>query len=228
MLRHQAISRLEGFSDCVFGFALTLLVVQLETPMTEAALRNVAGSFLPFALTFAMVAWIWYLHNQFFRRYGLQDAWTAFLNCTLLFVVLFYVFPLKSLTLALVGRATMDPATVPPLTEMGGPIVMAIYSSGVVLVFGTFVLLHLHARRQQESLGLSAEERLTLHFGLRGHLISTSLGVASLILVWLTPSNPGWGGIIYGLMGPLHGWNGYRGGRAKTALSNRAPEHPGT
>ena len=53
-----------------------------------------------------MVSWIWHQHNLFFRRYGLQDAWTTFLNCVLLFVVLFYVFPLKFLTLTLVGRLT--------------------------------------------------------------------------------------------------------------------------
>lgn len=222
MARERPISRLEGFSDAVFGFALTLLVVNLETPMTEAALRNTAGSFLPFLLTFAMVAWIWYLHNQFFRRFGLQDAWTTFLNCALLFVVLFYVFPLKSLTLALVGRATMDPATIPPLSEMGSPLVMAIYSSGIVLVFGTFVLLHLNARRQQEALELSEEEQLNLRFGLRGHIISTALGVVSLLLVWLLPSSPAWAGMVYGLMGPLHAWNGYQGGKAKATL---APEH---
>lgn len=215
MIRHREVSRLEGFSDAVFGFALTLLVVDLETPMSLAALRNTAGSFVPFALTFAMVAWIWYLHNQFFRRYGLQDAYTVFLNCTLLFVVLFYVFPLKSLTLALVGYWTMDRTTIPAMAEMGHPLVMTIYSAGVILVFGTFLLLHLHAWRKRGELGLDPIEVVTLRFGARGHMISTGLGVVSLILVWLIPHQTAYAGMIYGLMGPLHGWNGYKAGRAK-------------
>lgn len=225
MIRHREVSRLEGFSDAVFGFALTLLVVDLDTPMNLAALRNTAGSFVPFALTFAMVAWIWYLHNQFFRRYGLQDAYTVFLNCTLLFVVLFYVFPLKSLTLALVGQVTMDRATIPDIREMGHPLVMIMYSFGVILVFGTFLLLHLHAWRKRDELGLDQQELLTLRYGARGHMISTGLGVVSLILVWLIPQQTAYAGMIYGLMGPLHGWNGYKGARAKAALA--APiEHP--
>lgn len=233
MIRHREVSRLEGFSDAVFGFALTLLVVQLETPMNQAELRNTAGSFVPFALTFAMVAWIWYLHNQFFRRYGLQDAYTAFLNSALLFVVLFYVFPLKSLTLALIGPLTMDRAMLPNIDEMGQALVMVMYSSGVVMVFGAFLLLHLHAWRKRVELGLDASELLALRFGARGHMISTGLGIVSLILVALMPRQTAFAGLIYGLMGPLHGWNGYSGGRAKAQLSapvehlrEHPPEHP--
>lgn len=236
MIRSREVSRLEGFSDSVFGFALTLLVVQLDTPMNLAALRNTAGSFVPFALTFAMVAWIWYLHNQFFRRYGLQDAYTVFLNCTLLFVVLFYVFPLKSLTLALVGPLTMDRTTIPDIREMGHPLVMAVYSFGVILVFGTFLLLHLQAWRKRHELGLDQTELVALRYGARGHMISTGLGVVSLMLVWLIPHQTAYAGMLYGLMGPLHGWNGYSAGRAKAALAaapgtpHRAPgtstEHP--
>lgn len=225
MIRYREVSRLEGFSDAVFGFALTLLVVQLETPMNQADLRNTAGSFVPFALTFAMVAWIWYLHNQFFRRYGLQDAYTAFVNSALLFVVLFYVFPLKSLTLALVGPLTMDQSTIPNINEMGQVLVMTMYSSGVVMVFGAFLLLHLHAWRKRLELGLDASELIALRYGTRGHIISTALGVVSLILVALMPQQTAFAGILYGLMGPLHGWNGYQAGRAKAALA-AAPSTP--
>ncbi len=223
MIRHREVSRLEGFSDAVFGFALTLLVVNLDTPMTQAELRNTAGSFVPFALTFAMVAWIWYLHNQFFRRYDLQDAYTAFVNSALLFVVLFYVFPLKSLTLALVGPLTsMDPRMLPDIDEMGPALVMTMYSSGVVLVFGAFLLLHRHAWHKRVQLDLDASELVALRFGARGHIISVSLGIVSLILVALMPRQTAFAGLVYGLMGPLHGWNGYSAGRAKAALVEHA------
>src|SRR5688572_8254675 len=96
-IRHREASRLEGFSDAVFGFALTLLVVSLETPETVGDLKALMRDMVPFALTFSMVCWIWYEHNIFFRRYGLQDALTVFINCVLLFVVLYYVYPLKFL-----------------------------------------------------------------------------------------------------------------------------------
>ena len=220
-VRNRDVSRLEGFSDAVFGFALTLLVVSLETPTNLAELRNMVGSFLPFALTFAMVSWIWYQHNLFFRRYGMQDAWTAFLNCVLLFVVLFYVFPLKFLTLTLVGRVFMDADAVPSLANLNGPMVMTIYSTGVLVIFTLFVLLHIHAWKRRHELELTPVEEVVLQFSKRAHMLSGGLAVASLLLIWLAPQQSFWAGIVYTLMGPLHAWNGFRGGAAQARIKER-------
>ena len=147
-MRHREVSRLEGFSDAVFGFALTLLVVTLEVPNDFAQLRTQMAGFVPFALMFAMVCWIWYEHNVFFRRYGLQGPWTAFLNCVLLFVVLFYVYPLKFLTISLVGRM-FGVVDAPRIANSDWPVLMLLYSSGVLVIFTVFVLLHWHAWRQR-------------------------------------------------------------------------------
>ena len=223
MIRHREVSRLEGFSDAVFGFALTLLVVNLETPRTAEGLKNLIGGFLPFALTFAMVAWIWYQHNLFFRRYALQDAWTVFLNSALLFVVLFYVYPLKFLTLALVGPLTwMTPEQYPIIRDIGAPMVMALYSGGVLVIFSIFALLHVHARSKRHELELTPHDEVVLKYSLRSHLISLGLAVVSLILVAAMPSMTAFAGIVYALMGPLHGWNGHMGGKAQAALATNA------
>ena len=50
---------------------------------------------MPFAATFALVCWIWFEHYAFFRKFDAEDALTIFLNCVLLFLVLFFVYPLK-------------------------------------------------------------------------------------------------------------------------------------
>jgi uncharacterized membrane protein len=220
-VRHRDVSRLEGFSDAVFGFALTLLVVTLETPKDLRELRILIGSFLPFGLTFAMVSWIWYQHNIFFRRYDMQDAWTAFLNCILLFVVLFYVFPMKFLTLTLVGWWTMGRDQVPGFDNLEGPTVMTLYSTGVVIIFGVFMMLHAHAWNRRHALQLSPLDEVVLRFSRRAHMLSAGLGVVSLLLVWLMPTQTAWAGIIYALMGPLHAWNGYQGGQAQARIQER-------
>jgi len=215
-MRHREVSRLEGFSDAVFGFALTLLVVSLETPRDFAHLRAQMAGFVPFALMFAMVCWIWYEHNVFFRRYGLQGPWTVFLNCVLLFVVLFYVYPLKFLTIALVGRM-LGVVDAPDIANSDWPVLMVLYSSGVLVIFTVFLLLHWHAWRQRHVLDLDERERLQLQFGARSHGLSAGIAAVSLVLVAL-PIPSAWSGLIYCLMGPAHGWNGYRAGRAQERL----------
>ena len=212
---HQ-VSRLEGFSDAVFGFALTLLVVSLETPKSSDQLYEQMLGFIPFALMFAMVCWIWYEHNVFFRRYGLQDPWTVFLNCVLLFVVLFYVYPLRFLTLQLAGEFR----GLKNMQGMDGRLVMLLYSAGVVLIFGVFVALHRHAWKKRADLDLDAMELLTLRFSTRAHLISMMFGVVSIAIVLINKRWAGIAGMIYALMGPLHAWNGFTGARAHERLTH--------
>lgn len=218
-IRHREASRLEGFSDAVFGFALTLLVVSLETPRTFEDLKALLFQFVPFALTFAMVCWIWYEHNIFFRRYGLQDALTVFINCVLLFVVLFYVYPLKFLTSTLIGQL-MHQIDAPRIaSESDSQLLMLLYSLGVLLIFSTFIALYRHAWRQRAALALDPAEQLQLWYRMRSHGISAGLAVVSLTMIWLMPHEVMWAGLIYSLMGPLHAWNGYKAGKAHAALA---------
>jgi uncharacterized membrane protein len=215
--RNHGVTRLEGFSDAVFGFALTLLVVMLEVPENSDELRRLINGMLPFALTFAMVCWIWYEHNVFFRRYGLQDPWTVFLNCVLLFVVLFYVYPLKFLTFALTGQF----AGLATMRSADWRLLMLVYSGGVLAIFVTFILMHRHAWRRRVALGLDEGDLIALRFSTRAHVISASLAIVSLILAFSHAGLAAPAGMLYMLMGPLHAWNGYQSGKALSAYATR-------
>jgi uncharacterized membrane protein len=94
-LHGQQMNRIEAVSDVVFGFALTFLVVSLQAPRTYSDLVNTMRGFPAFALTFGLLMAVWVRHYYFFRYYGLDDPPTIVLNTLLLFVVLFYVYPLK-------------------------------------------------------------------------------------------------------------------------------------
>jgi uncharacterized membrane protein len=223
-LQRHEVTRLEGFSDAVFGFALTLLVVSLDVPNNVDELLMDMQGLVGFALTFAMVCWIWYEHNVFFRSYGLQDQWTVFLNCVLLFVVLFYVYPLKFLTAALMRQVGIGPADGPSFhgsSANDGAALMVLYSSGIVVLFFVFVMLYRHAWQKRASLDLSEKEELSLKYGQRAHLISMSLGIVSLAMVIVNGNLAPVAGMIYGLMGPLHAWNGYQAGKAHSDFDKR-------
>src|SRR5260370_31595856 len=104
--RSHEVSRTEGLSDAVFGFAITLLVVSLEVPRTYGELMQTIRGFGAFAISFTLLFIVWYNQYKFFRRYGLHDNLTVCLNAVLLFVVLFYVYPLKFLFTFLISLST--------------------------------------------------------------------------------------------------------------------------
>src|ERR1041384_1409642 len=89
------VSRIEALSDGVIAFAITLLVVSLEVPRTFDELLVTMRGFLAFAITFGMLFHVWFVQYHFFRRYGLNDNFVIWMTALLLFVVLFYVYPLK-------------------------------------------------------------------------------------------------------------------------------------
>lgn len=206
--RVTEVSRIEGFSDAVFGFALTLLVVALEVPRSYRQLADAMDGFVGFAACFAILYWIWYEHFLFFRRYGLADGLTILLNGLLLFVVLFYVYPLKFMFSFLSGQ-TLGLGHVgvgePALRVGDVRSLMLIYGGGFVAIFLLFALLHLNAYRRRESLALDEREVYDTRSALGAHTLSVGIGVLAIILASVLP---GWlsgaSGFAYGLLGPAH------------------------
>lgn len=221
-IRGREISRLEALSDGVFAFAATLLVVSLEVPDTYQDLVRDLSGFGAFAISFAALMLIWVAHNGFFRRYGLADAATTFLNCALLLVVLFYVYPLKFVTRGIVqivfGIDTGSSLRITP-QELGQ--LFALYGAGFIAIFVCFALMYRHAWRIRERLGLSAAEAHDAAMWWRHYLLMAIVGVVSVIMalsgIGLGVGAPGW---IYVFIGPLawaHGsWS-----------ERRAPDQPG-
>src|SRR5438094_8721957 len=80
-LRGREVTRLESFSDAVFGFALTLLVVSLAVPKSFDDLVATMGGFPAFALRFLLLALIWNLHYKLCGRAGLDDGTARLLIC---------------------------------------------------------------------------------------------------------------------------------------------------
>lgn len=198
----KEISRLEGFTDAVFAFAVTLLVVSLEVPKSYAELMRTMQGFVAFAICFTLLFAIWYQQYVFFRRYGLEDLFVIWMNGILIFVVLFYIYPLKFLFTIMVDQILKRPVeeiTPPQLSRL-----LLIFSSGYVAVFLIFALLFGHVYRKRRELELDAIERFDTRESIWSAALQIAVGVASLAIAGLAPARYSpWAGIIYFANGPI-------------------------
>jgi uncharacterized membrane protein len=212
------VSRIEGLADAVFGFALTLLVVSLEVPNTFDEMLATMRGFFAFAISGWLLYTVWFDHYMFFRRYGLQDNITMNLSAVLLFVVLFYVYPLKFLFTALmdellgfstkVGSSTGD--VVETIQAGQWPLLVALFGVGFVVVQLVFLLLYLRAYALRDALKLDAYEASITRQEIQGYLLLAGVGLASIAISLLggeeTISLAGW---VYLLIWPLMTIHGY-------------------
>ncbi len=155
--RAHEVSRLEAFSDVIFGFALSLIVISLEVPKTYSELVETMRGVLPFAFCFLIFIGLWFEHHEFFRRYALQDKTTAFLNIALLFVILFYVYPLKFMFVLMARQITGEPVAV---SKPQAQTLFTIYGIGFAAVNWLLATMYWHAGRQSDALRLNAVERI--------------------------------------------------------------------
>jgi hypothetical protein len=223
--RRHDISRLEAFSDAVFAFALTLLVVSLEVPKSYDELMKLMRGFPAFACCFAVLVGIWYEHNLFFRRYGLQDPYTVLLNSILLFVVMFYVYPLKFMFDS--GFAWILPFTsqdVTPMTFSQLARASAIYGLGFIAVFVMFGLLYLHAYRRRQELGLTPLEVFEIKTFAGHHMVSAAVGLLVVLMALGLPRRYAFiAPMIFIIMWPAHWLFGTRAEKKRKLFEAQLP-----
>lgn len=221
MVVNRHVSRLEAFSDAIFGFAATLLVVDLDAPATYAELTANVNHFVAFALSFGTLVLLWAVHNGFFRRYEMEDAGTVVLNAVFLFLIVFYVYPLKFAWTTFVGFTLGGVLDVPrvPMTPDSLAGMFAIYGAGWTATFTALSLLYLHAWRRRDALGLDALAAFdaVTHARYYGMFVLTGLVSVALAMTQVGVAL-GVPGHAYFLLGPLCWWHGTRRARARETL----------
>jgi uncharacterized membrane protein len=225
--RGEEVSRLEGFSDAVFAFAVTLLVVSLEVPDTFDELLATMRGFLAFAICFYLLLIVWHDHYKYFRRYGLDDAPTRWLNSALLFITLMYVYPLKFLFTLLMSEL-FGFAETETIKLSQFPLLMVIYGAGFVAVQLVFVLMYLRAYRLRADLGLDALELSVTREELQGFLLNVAVGLLSMAIAVLGGVGAlSWAGYAYLLLFPLQAINGVVMGQRRRKLRSPGGEGKG-
>ena len=210
--RGGEITRLEGFTDAVFAFAVTLLVVSLEVPHTFAELMTAMKGFVAFAVCFAILVQVWYYHYKFSRRYGLQTTYTIVMTAALIFVVLFYVYPLKFLfTLAVGGLSGGRTVPAEQLGRMVNTsheisVLWLVYSAGVIAVYVLFALLYQYAYKKRRELALNEYEALCTRHAIIHFLGFAGVGIIVAIAALVIPRPyVGYAGFLFCLNG-VWGW----------------------
>jgi Endosomal/lysosomal potassium channel TMEM175 len=202
--RDFEIQRIETFSDGVFAFAITLLIVSLEVPKTFEDLLTSMRGFFPFAISFAVLISIWSEQHRFFRKYGMEDGLTIVLNSALLFIVLFYTYPLKFLFTLMFSEQIYGPNKSPmKITGHQIPTLMMIYALGFVAIYFLFFLLHLNAYKKSSKLGFTPLKKFDCKTDIYKEIIMGSTGVCSLIVsLLLKDEKSGFAGYLYMLIFP--------------------------
>ena len=202
--RNYEVQRIETFSDGVFAFAVTLLIVSLEVPKSfEELLINIRG-FFAFGISFILLVFIWNEQHFFFRRYGLEDSWTLTLNIFLLFIVLFYVYPLKFLFKLLFSDQIYGRNASPfRITQEQLPALMQIYAVGYIVIYSLFLLMYWHALKKKGSLALTPIEIFQCKTSLYKQLIMVIIGLLALTMATILSPQKSWvSGFMYPIIGP--------------------------
>lgn len=220
--RGEHVSRVEGFTDAVFAFAVTLLVVALEVPHTFEGLMDVVRGFPAFVICFTILMTFWNAHFRFHRRYGLEDIPTRVLTMAVIVLVLFFVYPLKYLftmiTVALLGLNLTNAPHIETPEQL--ETLYLIYGLGFAGVWSIYALMFWNAWRQRAQLGLNAVELLYTKSSIVENLNFVAVCVLSIVLSRTTDveSLPGW---IYGIIGPIQAFTGSWYGRKIKALQSK-------
>lgn len=199
---------MEAFVDAAFAFAVTLLVISLDSVPSSIPEFVVALKGIPaFAGSFALIAMFWWTHAVWSRRYGLQDGISVFLSLVLVFLVLVYVYPLRMLFSSFFSWASGG--WLPSSLELESDdllwMMFVVYAIAWSTLGMVIVALYRHVWTVRDELQLTREERIEL----RGDIAMWSLipltGLLSLTMIGFCvligrPQLGALSGFVYGLM----------------------------
>ena len=215
--REHESTRIEAFTDAMFAFAATLLVVSLEVPRDFGELLHNLRGFVPFALSFSALYFIWVAHTNVFRRYALGDTYTIIINGILLFTVLFYVYPLKFMATAIVAMLGGRSDIVLRVDQVD--ILFIIYGLGWAMVFLMIALLYRHAYKTRPQLGIDALAAYDAQTHSRHYLGLAAVGIVSVVMAFFDVGiKYGIPGFVYVLVGPIAAVNGSIRRKAREVL----------
>jgi uncharacterized membrane protein len=178
--QRYGISRLVAFSDGVFGFAITLLIVNVISafpplplsatdPRLVGALLELGRTFFSYALSFYVGGAYWIAHHRMFGSIIRYNTTLLWLNLTLLLCVVFLPFPTY-----LLEKYTNSVA------------IAAFYAATLSVISLCSILIWEYAAFRQRLIPPDLDEKTILSIRARGW-ITLALFVLSIGLAFLSP-----------------------------------------
>jgi Endosomal/lysosomal potassium channel TMEM175 len=204
--RHQP-TRLEGFVDASFAFALTLLVISVgHIPSTVADMLQALRGLPAFALSFLLLTRLWNAHRNWSRHYDLEDGAAISLSLSLVFIVLVFVYPLRFLFSLLFawlsdGFLVEQPIVMHTVDEYR--IAMEVYGLGFAAIAVVFIRLYSHALKKARDIGLGADEILATRMHANVWWMQGGIALLSALSAAILPfsTEHGW---FFGVPGSLY------------------------
>ena len=187
-LRGESMTRIEVFSDAAFAFAVTMLVISLDTiPQNYIEFVEAMKAIPTFILSVSMIMVYWLAHRNWSQRYGLEDPISILFTLSIVVIILIFVYPLKlimSYTCHIFsGKFLPTEFSITSSTEMTG-LVLAFSVAGFLLAV-TFLGLHLRSMRERETLKLNAKEIIETRKQIAIWSITCGATFVSVLLSWL-------------------------------------------
>ena len=198
--RGEEPSRIEALSDAGFAIAIGLLLISSTSPQNFTELLAFTKDVIPFSMCITTIMLVWYQHFMFFLRYGLRNSAVVVLNTMLLFIILFYVYPLKFLMKmltgiygALLGRVFgMETNIVKTLSGMISgndmPKLMTIYGLGAAGIFLVLMFMYRYAYKKADELALNKIEIFDTRASIYTNLLMASIPLLSVFLILVIPN----------------------------------------
>ncbi len=204
--RGVEVTRLDTFIDAAFAFVLTLLVISFDEIPSDYADMLAAAKRIPgFAASFAMLMVFWLEHRRWSRRYGFEDSRTILLSLSLIFVVLVYVYPLRTIFEGLFSSLSDGyfPSSIQlqNYDELRG--IFLFYSVGFFAMSLVISQLYRAALKNRDMLALNQVEQKRTKLDMQVWLFASGLAPVSIMLALFLPDEwvPAAGYVYFALFG---------------------------
>ena len=174
-------ARIDNLTDAVFGIAITLLIFNLSNPNSFQDLLTFTKTLPAFLISITFIVLIWNEHVEFSEIYTLNDTRLTVLNTIFIALVIFYVYPLRFLTLFLTNFFFNTDIEV-NIQGSQVPYLMIYYG---FVAFALYFILYLFYRRAMElkkELNLNTYEEYYTQSQQRRLLILFIVPLSSIVL----------------------------------------------